>query len=164
MILIFFEKRMTRFDELILNRISEYLDYRDILRMITLIPRELREDMDNFVSFMPKYYYLFSLETKSRLREKEHIISRNPEWSYLYSLIILCGRWSLEDDRLEKERVIGQIPKWSVYYACNIIKDRWSVEDGRDEKEKVIMEEFYWNYWYKHCIIYDWSKIDPHFF
>ena len=139
---------MTRFDYLVLNKISMYSGYWDLGAIIFLVPRELRKDIDEIFVFMPEYYYCRALKRGLPIPEKEDIISQDPEYSFWYVLKVIKKRWPIKNGRKEKEDMIARNPKWSYMYTEHVIRDRWPIEDNRKEKEDMIARNPEWSYIY----------------
>ena len=95
------------------------------------------------------------MNNDTRIQEKEHIISRDPESSHWYAFHVINGRWPEDSDREEKENVIGQDREYSLWYTCFILRRRWPAEgpDGlkkKIEKENVLRRwSFGWKYYLK---------------
>ena len=91
------------------------------------------------------------IQLKKRLpREYENFILLNPYWAYIYSKMIIKGRWE------EAEEIIIKNPEAAVYYAKDIIGGRWK------EAEEFIIKSPQYAYFYAYWIKGRWIEAEEY--
>lgn len=89
----------------------------------------------------PQEVYNKCLKEKRRIPELEGIISKDPMYSYYYSLNIIGGPWK------KGERIIRTDSYFAFTYARDIIKGHW--EKGED----IISIDAAWSYHYSILVV-----------
>jgi hypothetical protein len=93
--------------------------------------------LENIISTDANYSYLYALHViKGKWRKGENAIITSPYYSYLYALYIVKGKW------IKGEEVISNNPEWSYHYAKDIKKGRFK------KGEKSIIKNQKCSYWY----------------
>jgi len=89
----------------------------------------------------PEEAYYKVIKSEKRIPELEPFISKDAEYSYLYAINIIKGRWELG------EAIISKDAYFSYYYAINIIKDRFILA------EPTISKDAEYSYYYARYVI-----------
>jgi hypothetical protein len=81
----------------------------------------------------PRNAYKLAVGIGKRIPSIEHIILKDPYYSFLYARNVIHGRW------LEAEDIIKERPESTFEYATDIIKDRWP-----EAEDTIKLQSYYW--------------------